>query len=59
MALTLPLLGVMQRVGLPEGVAAIPVLFVDMATFSIWISFVAPWLFDRLRLGDAPAPGAP
>jgi membrane-associated phospholipid phosphatase len=55
MALTLPLLGVMRRLGVPDGFAASLVVFPDLALLSLWLAWVVPWIFCRARLGDAPA----
>jgi membrane-associated phospholipid phosphatase len=53
MALTLPLLGVMQRLGVPEGPLAAGVVFVDLALYAFWLAFAVPWIFGAIRLGDA------
>jgi membrane-associated phospholipid phosphatase len=59
LALTLPVLGVMQWLGLPDGFVEIPVLFLDLALFAFWIAFAMPWLFGKIQLGDAPATTSP
>lgn len=59
MALTLALLGVMRRIGVPQGVGAAPVVFLDLALFAFWLAFAAPRLFVLLRLGDAAPSDGP
>lgn len=58
MALTLVLLGVMRRLGVPAGPAASPVAFVYLALFALWLGGGLPRLFVALRLGDGGAASA-
>ena len=46
----LPLMGIMRRIGLPEGGPGGFVLAADMALLGAWLTLGAPWLFGKLRL---------
>ena len=53
MLVLLPLVGLMQRIGVPEGGADVVVLAADLALLGFWMTFGAPWLFEKLRLSGA------
>lgn len=49
-ALMLPMLGVMRKLGVPEGVLGKGVIALDLSLLGLWLTFGAPWLFERLKL---------
>lgn len=53
MLVMLPLMGSMQRLGLPEGGLGRLVLAADLALLGLWLTLGAPWLFEKLRLSGA------
>jgi membrane-associated phospholipid phosphatase len=50
MAVMLPMLGVMRELGVPSGVAGKAVIALDLAALGLWLTWGAPWLFQRARL---------
>ena len=57
MGLTLLLIDGLQRIGLPAagGLLVRVVLAADLALIGLWLTLIAPALFQLVRLGDAPA----
>ena len=49
------LIGGMRGFGVPEGGLGRLVLALYMAITGLWLTFGAPWLFERVRLSRAPA----
>lgn len=56
MPLTLVFLGVLRSWGAPEGLTGGLVVALDLALLGLWLTLVAPWLFQLIRLSPA-APG--
>ncbi|MBW2272076.1 MAG: phosphatase PAP2 family protein [Deltaproteobacteria bacterium] len=54
---TLLLLGLMSELGAPEGVVGNLVVMADLAVIGVWLTFAAPWLFERLRLSPTARAG--
>lgn len=52
--LTLLLLGLMQHLGLPKGALGQFAIAAYLAVLGFWLTFGAPWLFDKLRLASPP-----
>ena len=50
MLVMLPLMGAMQRIGMPDGGLGRLVIVVDLAVIGLWLTLGAPWLFEKLRL---------
>jgi hypothetical protein len=55
MAVMLPLLGVMRKFGVPDGVAGNAVIALDLAILGLWLTLAAPWLFQLIRLSPPTA----
>jgi len=49
-ALLLVMLGVFRRLGVPDGPLAGVVIALDLALMGLWLTLLAPWLFQLLRL---------
>lgn len=58
MALLLAMLGVFQGLGVPEGRIGGMVIALDLAAMGLWLTLIAPWLFQRLRLAQRPGPAS-
>ena len=52
----LPLMGLMQRLGLPDAGLGRLVLAADLAVLGLWMTLGAPWLFEKLRLSRSTNP---
>ena len=50
MAVMLPLVGAMSRLGVPDGIAGKAVVTLDLAVVGLWLTLGAPWLFQIVRL---------
>lgn len=54
----LALLGAFRRLGAPDGMAGALVIALDLALLGLWLTWVAPWLFQRLRLAPRAEAGS-
>jgi membrane-associated phospholipid phosphatase len=54
-ALMLMLLGLFQKLGVPEGPLSGLVIALDLAVLGLWLTLAAPWLFQLVKLAERPA----
>jgi hypothetical protein len=58
MALMLAMLGAFQKLGVPDGALGGVVIALDLAVLGLWLTLVAPWLFQQVRLAPRPLANA-
>jgi len=55
MAVMLSMLGSMRELGIPSGIAGNGVIAFDLAAVGLWLTFGAPWFFQRVGLATPTA----